>query len=532
MSRRWYLHPFLFALYPALSLFAFNAAENAVLYGLRVLLASVLIGGAILGLTWLVVREGHRAAFLASLFVLLLLAYGHVYNVAQGAQIGTVVWGTRPVVLAACVAIILLLGNRWVWKPIRNRGPVTLFMNVMALAALAFPVLRIASFLIATTYDAVKLRQEPVDFESVTLPVQTGDQPDIYYIILDGYGREDILREVLGVDTSQFTRFLRSRGFYVAGLAQTNYSQTWLSMASSLNINYLDTLAARLGPRSRNREPLGDLIRHSLVREVLAREGYEIVAIDSGHMYSQVKDADRYLSPFPTSLNEMEGLWLSTSALAAIDDPQALGLLLPSYETHRIRARFAFEALRTAGDAQGPQFVLAHIIAPHPPFVFDAQGNPVDPARPYWPGDGDTYRGSSDEYLKGYTQEIAYVNKTMMTVVDDILRRSDPPPVILIQGDHGSGLHLSFSSLAQTCLRERMPILSAYYLPAEASAGPYPTITPVNSFRVVFNAVFGAGLPLLPDASYYSAWDTLYDFVPAGDRVSQPCTQLVPPSGS
>jgi len=531
MRRNWYLHPLLFALYPALAQFAFNGAENAILYGVRVLLISFLAGAVVLGLAWLAVREGHRAGFLASLFVLLLLTYGHIFNVARGAQVVGVLWGTRPVVLVACVGIILLLGNGWVWKPIRNRGPATLFMNVMAMAALAWPALRIGSFLTAAAVDAIKLWREPVKFEAVTLSPRGGELPDIYYIILDGYGREDILREVLGVDTSDFTQFLTSRGFFVAEQAQSNYSQTSLSMASSLNIAYLDPLAGAMGPRSRNREPVGELIQHSVVREALAGAGYEIVAIDSGHMYSQVKDADRYLSAFPVTINEIEGLWLSTTMLAALKDPQSLGLLLPSYETHRTRVRFAFDSLRTAGEAPGPQFIYAHIIAPHPPFVFDAQGAPRDPMRPYNPGDGDGYRGTADEYLVGYTEEIQYINAQMEDVIDGILQAADPPPVILIQGDHGSGLHLNFQTVEQSCLRERMPILSAYYLPNQLPGRLYPTITPVNSFRIVFNTVFAADLPLLPDASYYSAWNTLYDFVPAGVRVQQPCPKTDLPSG-
>lgn len=523
MSRYWYLHPLLFALYPALSQFAFNAAENAILFGVRVLLLSLVVGGLVLGLAWLAVREGHRAAFLASLSVLLLLVFGHLFNVARGAAVAGVTWGTRPVVLAACVGVILLLGNGWVWKPIRNRGPVTLFMNVMALAAISWPVLRIGSFLTAAVVDSVKLREAPVRFEAVTLAPSDEQLPDIYYIILDGYGRADILQEVLGVDTREFMQYLTSRGFYVASQAQSNYSQTSLSMASSLNLAYMDPLAERLGPRSRNREPLGELIRHSVVRDALERAGYEMVALDSGHMYSQLKDADRYLSAYPTTLNEMEGLWLSTTVLAAVEDPQALGLLLPSYDTHRTRVQFAFDTLRTAGHAPGPQFIYAHIIAPHPPFVFDAHGAPVDPQRPYWPGDGDSYRGSAEEYRTGYGQEVRFVNDQMKIVIDDILRSADPPPVIIIQGDHGSGLHLSFSSVEQSCLRERMPVLNAYYFPGGGAGQLYPSITPVNSFRVVFNTVFDADLPLLPDFSYYSAWSTLYDFVAAGDGVNQPC---------
>jgi len=294
-------------------------------------------------------------------------------------------------------------------------------------------------------------------------------------------------------------------------------------MASSLNMAYMDPLAHRMGPRSRNREPLGELIQHSAVRGALEGAGYEMVALDSGHMYSQMKDADQYLSAFPSTVNEMEGLWLSTTILAAMEDPQAWGLLLPSYDTHRTRVQFAFDTLRSVGRAPGPQFVYAHIIAPHPPFVFDAQGGPVDPPRPYWPGDGDSYRGTDAEYSNGYGNEVRFVNEQMKIVIDDILANADPAPVILIQGDHGSGLHLSFSSVEQSCLHERMPILSAYYLPEEGAERLYPSITPVNSFRAVFDAVFAADLPLLPDVSYYSAWSTLYDFVDARDLVHQPC---------
>jgi hypothetical protein len=30
----------------------------------------------------------------------------------------------------------------------------------------------------------------------------------------------------------------------------------------------------------------------------------------------------------------------------------------------------------------------------------------------------------------------------------------------------------------------------------------YPTMTPVNEFRMIFNLYFGANLPLLPDRSF------------------------------
>ena len=42
----------------------------------------------------------------------------------------------------------------------------------------------------------------------------------------------------------------------------------------------------------------------------------------------------------------------------------------------------------------------------------------------------------------------------------------------------------------------------------------YPTITPVNSFRMIFNGYFGQNLPLLEDVSFYSNYDDPFSYKP------------------
>jgi hypothetical protein len=97
--------------------------------------------------------------------------------------------------------------------------------------------------------------------------------------------------------------------------------------------------------------------------------------------------------------------------------------------------------------------------------------------------------------------------------------------VIILQSDHGSGLGLSTQSLEQTDLRERMSILNAYYLPGPGRQALYPSISPVNTFRVLFNAYFGAGLDLLPDRSYFSTWDEPFKFIDVSRSV-RPASDL------
>ena len=88
--------------------------------------------------------------------------------------------------------------------------------------------------------------------------------------------------------------------------------------------------------------------------------------------------------------------------------------------------------------------------------------------------------------------------------IDAILRNSLSPPIIVLQSDHGYGRGEAWKGLGAPALEERTSILNAYLVPDPCRDSLYPSITPVNSFRVLFDCAFSATLPLLPDLTYYS----------------------------
>jgi hypothetical protein len=90
-----------------------------------------------------------------------------------------------------------------------------------------------------------------------------------------------------------------------------------------------------------------------------------------------------------------------------------------------------------------------------------------------------------------------------------LINDSSIPPVIIIQGDHGPWMQPD---------NKRFWILNAYYLPGHNSE-LYPTISPVNSFRIVLNDYLGTGYEMLADQSYFSPIPYIYDFKP----YSNPC---------
>jgi len=117
------------------------------------------------------------------------------------------------------------------------------------------------------------------------------------------------------------------------------------------------------------------------------------------------------------------------------------------------------------------------------------------------------------------------LNHELTEIISDILARSATPPIIILQGDHGPGAYFDMLKLDNnSCLSERFSILNAYYFPDRDYQLLYPSITPVNSFRVVLNQYFGAKLDLLEDKNYYATWTSPYLFTDVTEHVDLPCT--------
>ena len=198
-----------------------------------------------------------------------------------------------------------------------------------------------------------------------------------------------------------------------------------------------------------------------------------------------------------------------------------------AYTQSRARTLYLLEKLPQIASSGEPTFTFAHILSPHPPFVFGENGEDVGAHdKQYYLTDGEFFRtwyGDRNVYVDGYRKQAAYLTAQVERMIDRLLAISSEPPVIILQSDHGSGLGLSTESADETDMHERMSILNAYYLPDGKGDLPlYQSISPVNSFRVVLNTYFDAGLELLPDRSYYSTWGDPFKFIDVTDKVRLP----------
>ena len=479
------LHPFLLALHPVLALLAVNAFEIQLEDGLRALAAALFFATVITFLARLPAADWQRAGLLASLWLVLFFAYGHLYNLAGETLIG------RHRILLPIWGVAVLLGSYWILKHIEDPIRATNAANILSGILLLLSLGQIA---IAEMNQAKPLEEFLPD-ELVRMQLPSGRPPDIYYIIMDGYARKDALAEDIRFDNSEFLDRMEALGFYVASCSQSNYAQTKLSLSSALNMSYVEDYYRDIDPARTESHGLEPFLAHSRARTALERIGYVTFAFETGFDWTELRDANYYLGQdTDNGLNAFEVLLLRSTAALAITDAAAT---LPAFLTinlsnpdliHRERVNFILETLPNLPPTESPKFVFAHVVSPHPPYVFNREGDLPE-------------HNLNEAAL--YRDQIAYLNSRLEYIVAEIISEAKAPPVIIIQADHGSPVSSDTG---------RMQILNLYLIPQNGGPNLYPTITPVNTFRVVFNSLFLTRLPLLEDKSYFSHYQHPFDF--------------------
>jgi hypothetical protein len=267
-----------------------------------------------------------------------------------------------------------------------------------------------------------------------------------------------------------------------------------------------------------------ELVQHSTVRHLLEEQGYTFVALPSTTLITQIRDAGIYFDLSIIPINEFETSLLSSTVIGVGAELWGADLPVMGYAWHHKTIRFTLDQLREVPQIPGPKFVFAHIMLPHPPFIYDRHGNYLPPARPYVSWDASFFPGGTEEYQKGYTEQVAFLNRELMEIISNILGQPANAPIIILQGDHGPGAFFDLLRLESSCLSERYSILNAYYFPDGDYHSLYASITPVNSFRVILNQYFGAELAILEDRNYYATWTAPYIYTDVTSKITSQCS--------
>jgi len=503
------VHPFLFAIYPLLFLYANNFEEVQLRQVLISMVFVILLTGLLLTWLKLLVKNSVKAGFLVSALLLLFFCYGgvRVYLFVGIFQIGKHQYWL-PVWL-----LLFILYSTVVYKSRSTGKTLTRFLNLFSVLMVLITVGKLSLSLYG--YQKINAAAyELKDLDSAVVNKVAGDvksYPDIYYIILDGYASSATLGSLYNYSDNELIRFLKERGFYVASDSAANYSYTFLSLASSLNMSHLHRLSEMKGLTSKFKKAPFHITEYNAVVRILKSRGYRYIHFGSRYkLTNRNRLADVNVNCDPQDFDIWLGLLMKNTMLSIIE-PYFPYEWFADIKTESKKCLCPFTEISTALSATGPKFVFMHILLPHPPFFFKRNGALLSERM--------LLDIDSSWDKERYLEQLVFLNGKVKELIDRILSSTSRPPVIILQSDHGPASEMNWDDPNDLALKERMTIINAYLLPEGGEKALYNTITPVNSFRVVFNHYFGAEFELMEDRSYFSTWNQPYRFIDVTDKV-------------
>jgi len=498
----WLILPILVTIFPILSFYLTNISELSLRFldkPLGYSIAVVLVLTIVLGL---ITKNKNKTALAVTLAVFVFFSYGHLSQFLENKLFiklpGNLVLGPDKVLLP----IVILLASFCVFKIVRTKTDFSREIKVLSLTLAVLVVYLTGSIFVRerrrNKSDTIALGQEQK---------QTGgkeETPDIYYIVLDGYAREDILKKIYGYDNSKVIASLRDMGFFVADKAKSNYIHTYLSLPSALNMTYLkDPISESTAIR---------LLYENSVMKKLKNNGYKTINFETWwegtneNYPAEVKYAYKKnykMAGVNLVTNESNMIFLQTTLLHPLIK-EVWGDVL------RGQVLTTLEKLPDIPYQKEKKFVLAHLTAPHPPYLFMADGSPVAGAE----------LGMADEGFEkreNYLGQLTFVSNQILPILKKIISNSKKLPIIVLQSDHGPASIFGKredwkKNYSQEGVGERTGVLYAIYFPDKDYRDFYETITPVNTFRIIFNKYFGEKMELLPDKTYYSNYEAKEGF--------------------
>lgn len=335
------------------------------------------------------------------------------------------------------------------------------------------------------------------------------NSPDVWHIVMDRYAGATTLKRVYGYDNSKFIAALRARGFNVGEDAYSNYAMTPISLASTLNADYLDRYTPKLG----NQEdvvPMFKAIEHSRAFDFFKKQGYEFVFsggwadVTIGNALTDRDINYRVLAEYPRILIDQSV-------------PGAIGEMLDvPYTDGRLeqceREKYKFRELRKLASEPGRKMVFAHFLVPQPPYALKTDGTCQDLAE-----------ASKNTRRDNYIGQVEFANRELLALIDRILA-GPRPATILLHADEGPypapfvidepehpvkyKKGEARPKVSKAHQREKTSILMALRHSDGKPEGDLKSA--INAYPLILNHSFGAQIPLKPDRTFFFAKGNTY----------------------
>ncbi len=501
-----------FAFYPILFLYSkFPGEASWSLAPLPMLLSGVFTC-LIFAVLKRIFRNEPQAAVLTCALLFLFFSYGHLATyvgarvIGGGSGNGKNLIYVNPV-LGAFWFLFLLAAVFFVSSRKRQTFVERLHQILPSISATLIVLLGL-TFVLETLTPEKEVAESTESFK-VGLISELGYNPDIYFIVLDGYARADILKQFYGFDNQPFLESLRQKNFQVLENSFASYPWTHLSLTSALNMSHLHEFAKQVGENRKSRGHLYQFLQNNRVSKFLRQRGYRYIHLASTGGETMMNPyADKVYSCRSSGgvKHEIYRVLIESSLLRVVFND--LGKDLAECHKENYQTFSKIPELE-----KGPKFVFAHIVSPHHPYLFDDKGNVLQHATI-----SNQFRYDKNLWAdrRSYVNQTKFINATMYKIFGDILQKSEHPPVIILSSDHGP--HLVYKEFPDEVRHTgRFANLLAVHLPQIKNQKPFQLLDNlrlVNLFPSIFNYYFDSKLKMESDELFLRVGASGYSFKP------------------
>jgi hypothetical protein len=478
-------HPLLFAAYPVLFLWSTNVEDTPPRDALQVLVWVVLAAIVATFLMALLIGDRARAALIVTPIVFALLMYGHVVDLVKAPTFAYKVgW-------AALIGLAALLAWRLSSARMIRVDRLLLVLSAVLVGVTLVPIvphqIEVASA--GPPRDAAAGR--------VLATTTTAQKRDVYLLTFDDYPSDRAIELQFGIK-NDLTAWLRDHAFQVLDESHANYISTSLSLSTTVNIRTLDDLTADTTSPSIFRERVYSGLQNSLVAQQFKALGYRYLHIGSWW------GPTRFDSAADVNYNYAGGSDFSSVLIEESVIPaalKALGSPEQTFSKNYQAGRYGLDALDRVPDEPGPKFVWAHILLPHPAYVFNSDGTYMSAAMV-------RRLGEKEAFLR----QLEYTNSRLESFLGGLLALPEEQrPIVILQSDEGYVFTrnaaaeneedgtFNWQKATPEQLEIKFGIQNAWYVPGGVDLGLDPKMTAINTFPILFKRYFGLDYQMLPD---------------------------------
>ncbi len=458
------LHPFLLITF--FTLYCWK--QTSYFFNIQKGLIAWVLGMAIAALGYafyrLLIKHPVRAGAAWTLTLLPLLFYAPVYNMLQNTLRHR---HLMPVFVVLIVTIFLFF-----FRNKKHFATLNTYLNFLFFILIIFEI-----FNVFRSYQNDKIWYQRIEeqyTESTAPPLNVAHEslPDVYYILLDAYTSPTSLKKYWNYDSAELLNFLNKKNFFVADKAHSNYDFTPQCMLSTFDMDYIPHYTTTTKRKLMTMAIYRKGIEHNKTVKYFQQAGYKWHNLSPFDMAEQQRTYHVIRIPDASkTLRYMAEMTLPGRGILDITD-------LKNYQSNQLIIN-ELKSISISKSIQ-PRFVYGHLMLPHGPYFYNekCELNPKG------------YRGKPEKEL--YLAQLQCTENMLTDLVDTILKNATRPPVIIMQGDHGS-------RIKSLDLEEHFSILYAIYLPDGEYSDFYPDISPVNTFRILSNHYLNTELELLED---------------------------------